>query len=53
MQPKLSLETVLIEPNDKRLSMVWRAEVQCDKKVLKVEQVTLALTRMRLDPQIA
>lgn len=53
VRPTLSLETVLIEPNDKRLSMVWRAEVQCDKQVLKVEQVTLALTRMHLDKQAA
>ena len=53
VRPKLALETVLIEPNDKRLSMVWRAELQCDKQVLKVEQVTLALARMHLDKQAA
>lgn len=53
VRPKLALETVLIEPSDKRLSMVWRAELQCDKQVLKVEQVTLALAHMHLDKQAA
>ncbi len=53
VRPKLSLETVLIEPTDKRLSMIWRAELQCDKQVLKVEQVTLALARMHVDQQAA
>lgn len=53
VRPKFALETVLVEPNDKRLSMVWRAELQCDKQVLKVEQVTLALASMHLDKQAA
>lgn len=41
--PPLNLETVLIEPDDSRFSMVWRGFVECDKKPLKVSQVTVAL----------
>ncbi len=44
--PALNLETVLIEPNESRLSMLWRAAVQCDKKTLKVEQVDINLLAM-------
>ncbi len=41
--PPLNLETVLIEPEEDRLSMVWRAALPCDKQTLKVEQVDINL----------
>jgi len=41
--PPLNLETLLIEPDDARFSMTWRGQLQCDKKTLKVEQVTINL----------
>lgn len=41
VQPELNLETVLLEPSDARLTLLWRAAVVCDKKTLKVEQVTI------------
>ena len=41
--PPLNLETVLIEPDDSRFSMVWRGFVECDKKPLKVSQVNVSL----------
>ena len=41
--PPLNLETVLIEPEEARLSMVWRAALPCDKQTLKVEQVDINL----------
>lgn len=42
-RPPLNLETVLIEPEEERLSMVWRAALPCDKQTLKVEQVDINL----------
>lgn len=41
--PPMNLETVLIEPDKLRFSMVWRGFVECDKKPLKVSQITVAL----------
>lgn len=37
--PRLNLETVLIEPDENRLSLVWRGAVPCDKKALKIEEI--------------
>lgn len=39
-KPPLNLETVLFEPEENRLSMVWRGSLTCDKKTLEVEEVT-------------
>ena len=33
------LDTVLIEPDESRLSMTWRASLRCDKAMLKVREV--------------
>jgi hypothetical protein len=44
-QPPVNLETVLIEPDENRVSLTWRAALPCDRKVLKVEKVTV--TRQR------
>jgi hypothetical protein len=41
--PQLNLETVLIEPQNRRLCMTWRGAVSCDKKALKVEQIDVHL----------
>jgi hypothetical protein len=41
--PPFRLETVLIEPDDNRLCLTWRALLPCDKKALKIEQVTIAM----------
>jgi hypothetical protein len=41
--PPLNLETVLIEPDQLRLCMTWRAALPCDKKTLKVEQIDVNL----------
>ncbi|MDX2505189.1 MAG: DUF2169 domain-containing protein [Gammaproteobacteria bacterium] len=45
VQPQLNLETVIIEPNELKLSMVWRATVLCDKKALKINSIKINLTR--------
>jgi len=47
-EPALNLETVLIEPDEARLCMTWRAALQCDKKALKVEEVDVGLQRLDL-----
>lgn len=47
-EPALNLETVLIEPDEARLCMTWRAALSCDKKTLKVEQVDVGLHRLDL-----
>jgi len=37
--PVAQLETVLIEPDENRMCLTWRAELPCDRRVLKVEKV--------------
>jgi hypothetical protein len=44
--PLLHLETVLIEPDDDRLCLLWRGSVPCDKQLLRVERVRLAPKRL-------
>lgn len=34
------LDTVFIEPEEKRLTMIWRCKQSCDKKTLKMELAT-------------
>ncbi|WP_164010454.1 DUF2169 family type VI secretion system accessory protein [Pyxidicoccus trucidator] len=36
-QARMRLETVLLEPGEERLSLLWRGALPCDKQVLKVE----------------
>lgn len=40
-RPPFKLETVLVEPEDNRVCISWRAELPCDKKVLKVEKIVI------------
>ena len=42
--PLLNLETIILEPNALRISMVWRAALPCDKKALKVSEIKINLT---------
>lgn len=35
------LDTVVVAPDEHRLVMLWRASLPCDKKVLKVREVTV------------
>jgi hypothetical protein len=41
------LDTVIIEPDDSRLQMVWRAVLQCDKQALRVSEVVASMTHLR------
>lgn len=46
--PPLNLDTVLIEPEKRRLCMTWRGALPCDKKTLKVEQVDVNLLYLEI-----
>lgn len=43
--PLFNLETLMIEPNELKLSMVWRASMVCDKSTLKINNVNVSLSR--------
>ena len=45
VQPAFNLETLIIEPNELKLSMVWRAAIQCDKKMLKISNIQINMAR--------
>lgn len=44
-QPEFDLETLILEPNQLKLSLVWRAALPCDKKALKISEIKIALSR--------
>jgi hypothetical protein len=44
-RPPANLETILLEPDENRLCLTWRAALPCDRKVLKIERVTVARRR--------
>jgi hypothetical protein len=37
--PPVRLETLLLEPDDKRMSLTWRAALRCDKRALRIERI--------------
>jgi hypothetical protein len=45
--PPVNLETVLIEPDDSRFTILWRAALSCDKKALRVEEVEIQLGELK------
>ena len=47
-EPPLNLETVLIEPDDNRLSLVWRAALPCDKETLNIHEVEVNLLEIKI-----
>lgn len=46
-RPPLRIETLLLEPDQGRFSLLWRGAVPCDKQGLKIEQVTLSVQSLR------
>jgi hypothetical protein len=42
----LRIETLLLEPDEGRFSLLWRGAVPCDKKALEIEQAAIALRAM-------
>lgn len=45
VQPTFNLETLLLEPNDLTISLVWRAAVVCDKKLIKIKAIKVNMVR--------
>jgi len=45
VRPEFSLETLLIEPDQLKLSMTWRASMLCNKTALKISAVTINTTQ--------
>jgi len=43
--PEFRLETLILEPNQLQFSMVWRAAIPCDKKMLKISEIKIGTTR--------
>jgi hypothetical protein len=43
--PDFELESLILEPNQLRMSLVWRAAVQCDKQTLKISDIKISLSR--------
>lgn len=39
------METLLLDPNHRQLSTVWRATLPCDKKLTKIQQISVSLSR--------
>ena len=37
--PPAQLETLLLEPDEQRMSLSWRAALRCDKRALKIERI--------------
>ena len=40
-----NMETVVIEPDDMKLTLNWRAALTCDKDILKIKEVTIGLAQ--------
>jgi hypothetical protein len=45
MTSPFNIETLMLDPNHRQLSMVWRAALACDKKLTKIQQITVSLSR--------
>jgi hypothetical protein len=45
VKPPFNLETLLLEPNELTISMVWRAAVLCDKKIIKINTIKINMAR--------
>ena len=44
-QPAFHLETLVLEPNQHKVSMVWRSAMPCDKQMLKIGEINVGITR--------
>jgi hypothetical protein len=42
----MNMETVMLEPDEHRLSLLWRGSLQCDKRVLRLEKVAFQVARL-------
>jgi len=42
-QPPFHLETLLLEPNQMKVSLIWRAALTCDKQALNIRHIDIGL----------
>ncbi|HEY8941193.1 MAG TPA: DUF2169 domain-containing protein [Cellvibrio sp.] len=40
-----NMETLALYPNQKQITMTWRAAISCDKRTLDIDNITVSLTR--------
>jgi hypothetical protein len=52
-RPPLHLETVLIEPDDRRVSLIWRGAARCDRSALRISRVRIAMAALELEGRAA
>lgn len=52
-KPPLRLETVLVEPDEHRVSLLWRGAVRCDKNALRISRVRIAMGVLELEGRAA
>ncbi|WP_437498727.1 DUF2169 family type VI secretion system accessory protein [Sorangium sp. So ce1099] len=45
-RPALRLETVVLEPNDGVIGLLWRGAIRCDKRSLKIDRVRIGLNAL-------
>lgn len=45
LTPPVRLETVVVEPDEDRVCLTWRATLPCDKAALKIRVVTIAMKK--------
>jgi len=50
---QMRLQTVLIEPNEKRLGLAFHGSFRCDKRILQVEEIRFALRAIDIDTRAA
>ena len=43
--PEFNIETLILDPNKMQLSLVWKASMICDKKILKVRDINIRLSK--------
>ena len=47
-----TLDTLILEPDDNRFSMIWRASERCDKKILKLQRVDIHCIESNIDLEV-
>lgn len=52
-RPEMRLETVLVEPDERRLGLLFRGAVRCDKGALRISRVRVALAGLQIDGRAA
>jgi len=43
--PKFNIESLIIEPNKLKMSLVWRSQLPCDKNMLKIKNIKISINK--------